>query len=642
MPPSCDDDDPFGMFGDDNDNDDDDDDAQEEAGAGVGMQQQPAEAARIAKSLVELANSRTSSQREEVGNGDKKTTVGKDSDEDVVASSAPPSHEATNDEVGAAELKPPSCWREPLYVCSDARLVQGLSSYGGGRGYAAAASLDAGTLVLVEEPIATWPDEQLGEELNLVSVRHLLTLGSREGGEAQRILWEMEHLHPTKEAVDRLQLVEAEAENGKDDDKDENENDADENDDTEKSNDSGNDRQYREQVAKMMQTLRARYARKDDFGDEFDGDGDDDAIAKDDRNLNRRQEQQQQLLQELVAIAEERQLRNSDGRSLTSDDCLRLLLALRYNGLESGVYLHVAMLNHSDAPNCVKFLPAPPSSDESVPSLKCYSEVRTTRRVAAGEPLTISYLPAIACHASRRRHLWEQHRFDVGGDPAPSSLRKMELVNGRLPPSSLDRGTGSDDSVTHRIERAIVELRRFHREAATVAKQQQRQQSPDEATTLMDQLKALEQSALELYVQAKEQLQNSSHILLIPCLELHLDSVDLVQQQRQHRLTAFQLMLLLGRLVVSALDLLELQRTLHGPDHYDLARTNLDLAQAIEELLSKSATHLLQLSLERYNSISAWSSQENKCRKEYDRIKSLYPRDAEDWIRCSRDQVHMK
>ena len=99
-------------------------------------------------------------------------------------------------------------------------------------------------------------------------------------------------------------------------------------------------------------------------------------------------------LQSIAQLASELHIVNADGSVLTEADILRLWLALRYNGLESGVFRYAAMLNHADQPNCVKFLSS---------SSTTASEVRTTRAVAAGAPLTISYVPGVVAPPCRTR-----------------------------------------------------------------------------------------------------------------------------------------------------------------------------------------------------------------------------------------------
>lgn len=94
------------------------------------------------------------------------------------------------------------------------------------------------------------------------------------------------------------------------------------------------------------------------------------------------------------------------------------MLTLRYNGFDSGLYLRFdfAMFNHDEDPNCVKFRPTPEM--ESTSSERYYSEAQTTRTVKKGEALTLHYLenPREVSHATRRKILWDQHRFDIGDE----------------------------------------------------------------------------------------------------------------------------------------------------------------------------------------------------------------------------------
>jgi hypothetical protein len=102
--------------------------------------------------------------------------------------------------------------------------------------------------------------------------------------------------------------------------------------------------------------------------------------------------------QSLVLLAKECGIINPDGSSLTTMEINRLLLTLRYNGFESGLYLHFSMFNHDEDPNWKKYRPEE-ESEQKVPYN--FSEARATRFVKKGEALTLHYL-------------WDQHRFDIG------------------------------------------------------------------------------------------------------------------------------------------------------------------------------------------------------------------------------------
>lgn len=506
---------PFDAFGDSSDEDEED------------VQIEENEATRIARFLVEQANEKLTIAS---------LTASGENDEQNSTSKADPSTD--EEHVDLSHLQPlQSPWSDPLYL-GPMMLVSSLP-VGGGRGYVASRKLEAGTLVLVEEPIMTWPLQQLGQKLDMSSVQNLL-----EHPTASEIVKDMEDFHPSKADVD---------------------------------GDASDDDGYVNQISKMMQSFGAEYP--------------------------------EELLVEMVRLAGLHGIQNRDSSPLTSTDILRLLIALRYNGLESGVYRNVAMLNHSCRPNCAKLLPS---------GEKSYSEVRTTRPVAAGESLTISYLPRVLSHASRRKHLWEQHRFDIGAHLAGDDL-KMELVGGSLPPSAI--ALWDDDAITHHIEQATEEMETLHRDSASEIN------DGSASPYVWEMAKALEISSLELYTGALEHLKSDRHVILIPILSLHLEACTLVQ--RAPSLPVFVHLGILCRIIGSSMRLLDLQEAFLGPDHFDLGRTSLDLAQVIAELLSRSPKHLFQMDIPSLKTFEAWSALEHKSRKDHARIKALYPHDAE-------------
>jgi hypothetical protein len=510
-----DEEDPFDAFGDSSDDDEED------------VQMEENEATRIARFLVEQANEKLIiASATASGENDKQNSTSK----------ADPS--SAEEHVDLSHLQPlRSPWLDPLYL-GPMILVSSLP-VGGGRGYVASRQLEPGTLVLVEEPIMTWPPKQLGQALDMSSVQNLL-----EHPNASAIVKDMEDFHPSKADVD---------------------------------GDASDDDGYVNQISKMMQSFGSKYP--------------------------------EELLVEMVRLAGLHGIQNRDSTPFNSTDIIRLLIALRYNGLESGLYRNVAMLNHSCRPNCAKLLP---SGEHS------YSEVRTTRPVAAGESLTISYLPRVVSHASRRKHLWEQHRFDIGAHLAGDEL-KMELVGGSLPPSAIARW--DDDAITHRIEQATEETEALHRDSASEIN------DGSASPYVWEMAKALEVSSLELYTGSLEHLKNDRHVILIPSLSLHLEACTLVQ--RAPSLPVFVHLGILCRIIASSMRLLELQGAFLGPDHFDLGRTNLDLAQVISELLSRSPKHLFEMGIPSLKTFDAWSALEHKSRRDHTRIKALYPHDAE-------------
>jgi len=550
------DEDPFGAFGDDDDDDDDDD----ELAASVNTM-------AMASSLVEAANEKIVLPHDNVTTITTTTTTlaktpGNDNDDVDLR------HRQREDLSYLKTLD--LTWPDPIYK-GKILLVSSLP-LGGGRGYVASETIPPGNLILIESPMMEWPEEQLGTKLGLVSVKHLLEISN-----ASQLVHDIEDFHPTKEHVDSHHYID----------------------------DDTTDNKNYEQVSKMIQKLQLEYSSSSEVEEEI--------------GTEERQQEQQQFQHDvvvLVEIAREKGICSRDGSTLTAIDILRLLLALRYNGLESGVYRHVAMLNHDDYPNCTKLLPTDGTS---------YSEVRTTRTVQAGETLTISYLSRVVSHASRRKVLWEQHRFDIGVSHLKGERYKMELIGNKLPPSP-HYGGSAEQSLTDRIESATEELEKMQTEVEASI-----QLSPTVSPESYEIPKAMEQSVLELYNSSKEQLENVNHILLIPILSLHLEICATVI--KDNSLSNTMQLGVLSRQTLSAYRLLPLQKSLLGADHFDIARTSLDLANAISELLSRSTKRLYELKLPSMNTFGAWSSFEQRTRKEHIRIKALYPHDAEQYTK---------
>lgn len=81
-----------------------------------------------------------------------------------------------------------------------------------------------------------------------------------------------------------------------------------------------------------------------------------------------------------------------------------------------------------------------------------------------------------------------------------------------------------------------------------------------------------------------------------------------------------------------------------GKHHPDLARIYLDMAMDIDGLLSRAPRRLFALELMfgeedidgngmcRGDNFYRCSMEDNRCRKEYGRIRDLYPKDVEDWL----------
>jgi hypothetical protein len=320
-------------------------------------------------------------------------------------------------------------------------------------------------------------------------------------------------------------------------------------------------------------------------------------------------------------------------------DICRMILVLRYNCFESGLYLHFSMFNHSESCNCIKYMPN--TQDHAVQSRHC-SEARTTRPVAKGESLTLNYIPPHreVSHTTRRRYLWDQHRFDIGHDTIPLHVQEMEYIVSSslgqmiLPPSSihdLDQTT-----TTFGIEKKIVELEDewsiLHTQGQTLL--------GDDAASIDDELALrildVEKQTCNCISQSSHQLGNPQHILLLRLYRLHVDildwilknsnSIDIHDTPHMDRFTQF---------IHSTRTFLHLQIQAYGSDHPDVATTHQDISHALSFLLSHSPQEWLRRQVQGLSTLMECSKVEAYHRKEYQRIKDLYPHDVDLYMKSS-------
>ena len=510
-------------------------------------------------------------------------------------------------------LPTPALWEDfkPLYM--GPMHIAMTDKCGGGRGYVASRNLEPGTLLLVEQPIFTWPQDQIGKELGLQSI---LALFSGEGERLQdddirKIIWAIEELHPSKHDVSNALF-------------------------------SDSKESYTEgmnlQVDGMMKYLNRKYTEV---------------------------ETNKLDLDELVQLARTKNIYSSSNKMpIEETDIFRMLLVLRYNGFGSGLYLHFSIFNHHCDPNCIKFFPSTLSKQMTIlETNRRYSEVRTTKYIKRGEQLTLHYLdPRETSHATRRKHLMEQHLFDIGVEPIIPRLKVMDYVKGCIPPSSItnilsslqlntSKAMENEDIDMHnrtsKVEKTIEDMEDLKLELSTtievLTKQNKLEINSSNRNIFVEtfeRITALEISSLELcHVSSTDILQNNQHILMIRCYRLHLDTIELLQKTLDQYLlsneiiTAVQQNKIVQRFTDSALRLLDLQRLLLGDHHPDVARTYLDLGNSINSLLSSSPKLLFNLGKESAsNNFTSWAKKEAIYMKEYRRISKMYPMDTSDYI----------
>lgn len=432
---------------------------------------------------------------------------------------------------------------------------------GGNRGYVATKDLEPGTLLLVEEVAFTWPIEQIGRELGVMSILSILN-----SERAQDIVKDMEQLHPSKLDVDRICRTNVEERTSRDEEN---------------------------QITNMIHDTKMKVDRNE--------------------------------MNAALEVAKARQITttNADTKAnedLNELDIIRMLLALRYNGFMSGLYFFFSIFNHDEDCNCIKYMPKEGKQNHH------RSEVRTVKNVKKGEALTLSYvLPREVSHATRRSHLWDQHRFDIGADIGSNSKsREMELVRGYLPKSSLCNR--DSDQETFHVESALVELEETYEEVKLQLEDKK------EAHKAIEDMKSLEMAALELIQASISKLQNERHILLIRSCRLHLNAAEVLVRDENSHLNDKQKVDVLCRFLSSVQRLLPLQLQYLGSHHPDLARTYLDKAMTLNTLISTAPRTLFALKLPNLSNIHSCSKEEDYCRKEYARIKSMFPDDVEEKI----------
>jgi hypothetical protein len=475
----------------------------------------------------------------------------------------------------------PSCYKDlpaPVILPFSTALYMGpmriveSTDVGGNRGYIATQDLEPGTLLLVESPIFAWPEEQIGKELGLVSVQALL----RHDG-AMDLLKDVQQLYPTKEKVDSIFRN--------------------------KRHDSSVEYLNTTEKIQIMDMVK----------------------------LMEMQWKGSKEMEATLALAKHCE------SSMDEIDIYRILLVMRYNGFGSGIYLHFSMFNHDLDANCIKFQPDGTSGSDTTDR---YSEVRTTKFVKRGQPLTLDYLdPREQSHATRRRYLWDQHRFDIGSEECIEDLqlRQMYLVHGAFPPSSIE--SMDFHAQTHHVESVLKELEEQLTEAKSswsLMSSRYRHQAVQDITKLFEHASILGEASLECISAAEEKLGNPCHVLLIRCYQLYLNSAEIILQigfklgpmHFGSILTPDDAHTIMANFVMTCHKLLQLQLRFLGNNHPDIARTNYDLANMINSMISQCPKVLYDTNIEEYSSFGKCQVMEAKYMREFRRIDALYPKDT--------------
>ena len=254
---------------------------------------------------------------------------------------------------------------------------------------------------------------------------------------------------------------------------------------------------------------------------------------------------------------------------LPLDKLLQLVFAMQSNAFFSGIFLHSSIFNHSCQPNCVKFNPSPENP---------VSEVRASRWIRKGEPLTISYIhPLEQSLSTRQAQFRTQFGFTCG-------CARCEADK------PMDEGQFStlETQLDHVDE--LLETKR-----------------PVKALAL----------ALEIFADALEILPHDAMELMRIHKLVASSSAALLRKQDARFLEHVILFLR------SSYELLELQKKYLNCDHLDLARTYSDISQGIQLMLAHNP-EAMYVEFEEWNTFRAASVAESEFRKEHERLKRLY------------------
>lgn len=256
-------------------------------------------------------------------------------------------------------------------------------------------------------------------------------------------------------------------------------------------------------------------------------------------------------------------------KEISFDRMLQILFAMQSNAFSSGIFLHCSIFNHSCQPNCVKFNP----SNENPKS-----EVRASRMIHKGEPLSISYLtPPEQSQVARQEQLRKQfgftcecqacleppgYRYEAFMEIERQIPHAEELLeNGHLS-LSLARGLEIFNGVLEILPYNAMELIRIHKLVANCT---------------------------------AELLKHNNDQFLEHAILFLRSSYKLYKLQKKHS----------------------------NRDHLDLARTLSDLSQGIQILLSKCPEALFA-EFDEWSTFRDASIAENEFRKEHNRINMLY------------------
>jgi hypothetical protein len=296
-------------------------------------------------------------------------------------------------------------------------------------------------------------------------------------------------------------------------------------------------------------------------------------------------------------------------RTLDKSELLRLLCVLHFNGFGSGIYSHLAIVNHSCKPNCIKTYVAKETC----------SHIYATEPIKAGTEITINYLKSSQmCRASRQQKLWKQFQFRCS-----CSICKLPLKGGA---AALEK-VNLKGKKKQLIE-AVVELET----AISALDVQLAAQGYAVADHILGQIIMLQDSAGKALGPRHITLARADQVAAAACAALlghqHVLSAKITlkcEKEVKNISTTDSAQVLVSLLEIFLRSLLSLRETqllyLGSGPHPLSAASMSDLAQAASMLLSQEDGRKLLADPHYFGSFSSATKFEHACRAGVDRCK---------------------
>jgi hypothetical protein len=288
----------------------------------------------------------------------------------------------------------------------------------------------------------------------------------------------------------------------------------------------------------------------------------------------------------------------SSGTNSTYEELLQNIFAMQCNAFDSGIFLYNALFNHECNPNCIKF-----SSDND----KQISEVRVTRKILQGQPLSISYLfPREQSKETRQEILKKQFGFEC---QCTLCQRGDSILSLSSPPPTSPTSSLTTNKRLQDIEQQL-----------TLTENLLKGKGFSIASTALTMVLETLSDALEL-IGHDHLILIRIHKLVADCCDglLKSNTIDTIDQKKESCILFLQ----------SNFELLELQQIFLGEKHIDLARTFHDLSQGIQFLLSidylnQGKIFIQEFPDKNFTNLRQISGMENYYRQKFQQLKQLY------------------